>query len=602
MRYGKVISGGSTWSVPGWLILPGPVKNTIAGLVRGVSINRDSSGNVVAPTLWLPWWIWALSGVAIVAAGWYRRRSTFVLVLVAVTFGVFFVQWPEHAVWNTRFLPFWLFTWGLIAAMGATEILRFMAYGGTWAFSWIRDGDLQDARAKAWADIAVNESPEVDPSLRHEAVAILASRQFRAGPPGWEPEPRLAPERLARRAREISTYALAALVAISGVFAMHRAWDARRGNSSIAIEGWAAYNYRGYERQEAWPEYDALMKKMGSLPAGRALWEGGDAVGTYGTTLALELLPYFTNGRIGSMEGLYFESSATTSFHFITVSELSAQPSNPVSGLVYGSSTNASDFSLGVKHLQMLGVRYLMLFTPQTKAMAARQPDLQLVATVPDYDGRLPKGWKIYQVKDALPLVTGLSVEPVVAKTHAGNYEQCWGEKWNQASPMPHLGAWECSAAPWFTKRDQLDKVWVASGPKSWKHIDIKQLDETSENVISPTRVTRVHEGVESISFHVSEIGKPVLVKTSFFPNWKLTYGLTGADWLGRFITLIAVAALGALITWKGMRRFGAAGPSPDDDEPGDDDTQPEPGAMPVGASETAAALVAGAVPPRGPG
>jgi hypothetical protein len=626
MRYGKVISGGSSWSVPYWLFLPNPVKNTIAGLVRGVSVNRDSSGGVIAPTLWLPWWMWVLAGVAIVAAGWYRRRSTFVLVLVALSFGIFFVQWPEHAVWNTRFLPFWLLSWGLVAAMGATEILRFVAHGGTWAFSWIRDGDLQDARAKAWAELAVNDSPAVDPVLRHEAVAMLASRRFRAGPPGWKPEPHLAPERLARRAREISTIVLAALVAISGVYGLHRAWDARRGNPAIAIEGWAAYNYKGYEKQDAWPEYDALMKKMGSLPPGRALWEGGDAVGAYGTTLALELLPYFTNGRIGSMEGLYFESSATTSFHFITVSELSAQPSNPVSGLVYGSSTNASDFSLGVKHLQMLGVRYLMLFTPQTESMAKRQPDLQLIATVPDMDGKPPKGWKIYRVKDSLPLVQGLSVEPVVAKTHAGNYQQCWGEKWNQTSPMPNLGAWECSAAPWFTKRAQLDKVWVASGPSSWKHIDIKQLDTTSETAITPTKVTRVREDVDSISFHVSEIGKPVLVKTSYFPNWnvhgasgpyraapnlmvvvptshdvKLTYGLTGADWVGRFITLIAVAALGALITWKGMRRFGAAGPSSEDDERGADDAEPEPAAVPAPSTELEDAPFAGGVPPPGP-
>jgi hypothetical protein len=234
--------------------------------------------------------------------------------------------------------------------------------------------------------------------------------------------------------------------------------------------------------------------------------------------------------------------------------------------------------------------------------MANRQPDLDLVARVRDYDGKLPKGWNIYRVKDSLPLVTGLSVEPVVATTHAGNYEQCWGQKWNQASPMPHLGAWECSAAPWFTKRSQLDKVWVASGPESWKHIDIKQLDDTSQTTITPTKVTRIHEDVDSMSFHVSEIGKPVLVKTSYFPNWqahgargpyraapnlmvvvptshdvKLTYGLAGADWLGRFITLIAVAALGALITWKGMRRYGAAGPSPED------------------------APVAGGVPPPGP-
>jgi hypothetical protein len=542
-----------------------------------------------------------------------------------VTFGVFFVQWPEHAVWNTRFLPFWLLTWGFVAAMGATEILRMVAYGGAWAFSWVRDGDLQDARGAAWAKLAMDESPDADPELRRHAVEMLASRHFRTGPPGWEPEPHLAPARLARRAHVIAASTLAGLVAITGVYGLHRAWGARLANPGIAIEGWAAYNYKGYEGQTAWPEYHALMEKMGSLPPGRALWEGGDAVGNYGTTLALELLPYFTKGRIGSMEGLYFESSATTSFHFITVSELSAQPSNPVSGLIYGSSTDPADFSLGVKHLQMLGVRYLMLFTTQTKQMADEQPDLTLVAKVPDIDGQTPKGWKIYQVKDSLPLVTGLSVEPLVVKTRAGSYRQCWGEKWPNASPEPHLGAWECSAAPWFTKPAQLDKVWVGSGPETWKRIDIKELDTTSEKPITKVNVTRVRENVDSISFHVSEIGKPVLVKTSYFPNWhahgatgpyraapnfmvvvptshdvKLTYGLTATDWLGRFVTLIAVAALGALITWKGLRRYGAGGPPDDDDDRNSDDEDPD-GAGPGTESEPAEAPIASGISPPGP-
>jgi hypothetical protein len=269
--------------------------------------------------------------------------------------------------------------------------------------------------------------------------------------------------------------------------------------------------------------------------------------------------------------------------------------------------------------------------------MADQQADLSLVATVPDFDGQAPKGWNIYQVKDSLPLVRGLSVEPVVAQTHAGNFKQCWDQPWGQASPMPHLGAWECSAARWFTEPAQLDKVWVASGPKTWKQIDIKQLDRTSETQITPTEVTHIREDVDSISFHVSEIGKPVLVKTSYFPNWqahgatgpyraapnlmvvvptshdvKLTYGLTSVDWLGRVITLLAIAALGALITWKGMRRFGAAGPSDDEPprdgehEPPQDDEPERPHRErdPTPTSEDdllpAQTPVAGGVPPRG--
>ena len=83
------------------------------------------------------------------------------------------------------------------------------------------------------------------------------------------------------------------------------------------------------------------------------------------------------------MEGLYFESSATVPFHFLTVSECAKDPSNPVRGLVYGSSTSPTDFALGVKHMQMLGVSYLMLFSPQSKEMAADQPGLKLVSDRP---------------------------------------------------------------------------------------------------------------------------------------------------------------------------------------------------------------------------
>ncbi len=397
----------------------------------------------------------------------------------------------------------------------------------TWAFSWISDGDLQDVRAKAWAEIALDERAEIDPEVRRRAVAALAERRFDEGPPDWEPPRYLDPERLRRRARVILMSALAVLVGAGCIFGMRLAWSARNGNPDIRIVGWAQYNYGGYQSMPAWPEFRSLIETMDKLPPGRALWEGGDAIGNYGTTLALELLPYFTNGRIDSMEGLYFESSATTDYHFLTVSELAQSPSNPVRGLDYGTSSDPTDFALGVRHLQMLGVTYLMLFSPQSEAMAADQPDLTLVATVPDLDGQPPKGWKIYHVNEpdnASPLVTGLSVQPVVATVHAGNYQQCWGQPWTDTTTqIPELDAWECAAAPWWMDASELDKVWVGSGPKSWKHIDIKQLGQTTETPIVPTQVSQIHEDVSSISFHVSQIGKPVLVRTSYFPNWKVS-------------------------------------------------------------------------------
>jgi hypothetical protein len=345
------------------------------------------------------------------------------------------------------------------------------------------------------------------------------------------------------------------------------------------------------------------MKEMGELPPGRVLWEPSsgnpDAINTYGTSLALELLPYWTHGRIDSMEGLYFESSGTTSFHFLTVAECAEHPSNPVRGLNYG--TLANDFDLCVDHLQQLGVRYLMLWTPEAQAKANANDELRLVKAIPDLDGQDPKGWKVYQVSDSA-LVAGMRYEPVVADVHGGKYSQCWDKPWTDTSTRePDIPPWECSAAAWWGDRDLLSKPFAASGPKEWKHIDYADLDSTRLKRITPVRVSNVEEDVDRISFHVSDVGKPVVVKTSYFPNWKidgakgpyrlapnlmvvvptekdvtLSYGLTGVDWLGRFVTLLGIAGLVFLALWKGARRYSADGPS-DDDASDDDEPDGEP-------------------------
>ena len=76
--------------------------------------------------------------------------------------------------------------------------------------------------------------------------------------------------------------------------------------------------------------------------------------------------------------------------------------------------------------------------------------------------------------------------------------------------------------------------------------------------------------------------GVPILVKTSYFPNWtvhgatgpyrstpnfmvvvptskdvRLTYGTTTAEWGGRILTLLGVAGIGALVWWGRRNRRG---------------------------------------------
>jgi uncharacterized membrane protein len=98
---------------------------------------------------------------------------------------------------------------------------------------------------------------------------------------------------------------------------------------------------------------------------------------------------------------------------------------------------------------------------------------------------------------------------------------------------------------------------------------------------VSTTRVTAVSQTDSSISFHVSRVGTPVLVKVSYFPNWQasgahgpwrvtpnlmvvlptshdvtLRYGRSASDDLGLLATLAGLVALVALFVVPSVRRW----------------------------------------------
>jgi len=343
---------------------------------------------------------------------------------------------------------------------------------------------------------------------------------------------------------------------------------------------WAKYNYTGYEggtaadfTAKSWPEYRAFIDTAEALPPGRMLWEPTSAIGAYGTPLALMLLPYWTDGKISSMEGLYYEAAGSTDYHFMAAATLTQQPSNAVRGLPY---RTFADFDLGVRYLQLMGVRYYAATSAEAKAKADANPALRAVATVPDLDHAPPNGWTIYEVRDA-PTVAPLTYQPVVATglRAAPNWE-CNG------TPRPpddygvaELGAWECLGVPWFNDPNALDRPVTADGPASWKRAPMLTARDAPKTALPSTEVSNVRTSEERISFDVSRTGVPVLVKTSYYPNWQasgaegpwratpnfmvvvptshhvvLTYGTTKVEWLGRFLTVVGLVGVGLLVWW----------------------------------------------------
>ena len=294
-------------------------------------------------------------------------------------------------------------------------------------------------------------------------------------------------------------------------------------------DGWSRYNFTGYEGRTQYPEYHDLVQTMASIGAtngcGRATWENNEANGQYGTTMALMLLPHWTDGCIGSMEGLFFEASGTTPYHFLSVAAMSKQSSNPVRELRYVN----NDASVGVPELQALGVRYVLVRTDEAKQQAAQQADLELLAT--------SGPWEIYQVADS-DIVVPLATQPVVVERRAGD----------QRERNLELGT------SWFQNPDEWAAMPADDGPETWQRISVdvdesrlvpdpnraaddpdtrgKQVDiVVPEQPIDPValpavEVSNVEVGEQDLSFSVDQVGVPVLVKVSYFPNWKVD----GAD------------------------------------------------------------------------
>ena len=249
-----------------------------------------------------------------------------------------------------------------------------------------------------------------------------------------------------------------------------------------------------------------MMKKVGGEQGcGRTMWEYDPTLNRFGTTMSLMLLPYWTNGCVDSEEGLLFESASTTPFHFIDQDELSPNPSEAITSPAID--YTGLDVPLGIEHLQLLGVRYLLASSPTVEQAAAADPAATQVGQTGPwttvYNGEtLVTTWKVYRIADS-PLVQPLTDQPVV-----------WtGVSTSQASWLPPAVSWYDQPARW-------DVVPSAGGPSSWQRIPAS--DTTPTAVREPaTKVTQVHVSGSSISFHVDRIGTPVEVRMSYFPNWQ---------------------------------------------------------------------------------
>jgi hypothetical protein len=516
--------------------------------------SKDSFWSMYFPLSTL-WDITIMSLALVGAATQFVRRqrigmwaSAFCAILAA---GVYFARGGLPVIgllWNPRILPFFYLLRYFLFAIGIYEVVAFAAR--VLSFERVARQSLSRSEDNGTLQIAQISSSRSRVSFNLGVLVAFAVATFLV---------------IGFRFQELPFGSVKTDAAGKSEYV----WGPIRGAASNDgfVDGWARWNFTGYEGKSAYGEYHDVvmtMKSLGADPSqgcGRAVWENNGELNKYGTTMGLMLLPFWTDGCIGSMEGLFFEAAGTTPYHFITAAAMSKQSSNPVRELRYDN----NDAAKGVAYMRALGVKYFMGFTPEAVTAASAQPGLVKVAQ--------SGPWVIFRVSES-DVVVPLSVQPVVVSMEGGDPRERWLE----------IGT------SWFQHADEWAALPADAGPEKWQHIDAT-IDLTRREgepgasgrrvdivtpaqaiepvVLPPVVVSNVVQGQSTVSFAVDKIGVPVLVRVSYFPNWKvdgangpfrvapnmmvviptsntvkLYYGSTSLDYMAYLLTFIGIGVL----------------------------------------------------------
>jgi hypothetical protein len=446
--------------------------------------------------------VWMLLPAAIPGAVWAVRKTTRVVPLLAATL-LPLIYFPLPSIlpdllpgtfgdahwklYNGRLMPYWYFGVAFFAALGLGAVTMWLSRR------------LPSRVRTLWPRLVVAAGFAVATGL------VVDSTEF----PGWAwivvvvagvgamaISYMFPPTVNTRNFLTASAAAIVVLGAATGV---------------TYVDGWSVWNYEGYESKETWPEYQALMAELDTLPPGRVQWEANSELNQYGTPMSPMLIPYWTEGSLASMEGLYFESSLTTPFHFINHSEMSYRPSNPIPGLQY----HTFDMERGLRHMDAYGVRYYVSFTPEAAEKANGIDGFEELAVSGPFH--------IFELPETDLVVPATHLPAVYEAPQRGLFAALVGSPTVTGADGEPLPSFHEMALDWYEDIDNMDRWVVAGGPEDWPRIESLEERPDTELTVPEDPVSDIVVEDHRITFRTEAVGVPHMVKVSYFPNWTAT-------------------------------------------------------------------------------
>jgi len=204
-------------------------------------------------------------------------------------------------------------------------------------------------------------------------------------------------------------------------------------------------------------------------------------------------IPLYTHHS--SMEGLYFDSSITTPFHFIAVSGLAERPSNPVGGLRYIN----NNFQKGQEYLEDLGVDYFVSYTDSITTKAIENDKLEFLFTSEPFTVFSVESEKVELVNQEL---VAFEKVPFIDRTLSSLFRNT---------------EYDNFFAEAYENFDELKTQRIIELPSVNFNIV-----SSNEDVVN---ISNFNMTSNSISFITDRPNELHMIKTSYFPNWEIKNG-----------------------------------------------------------------------------
>ncbi len=333
------------------------------------------------------------------------------------------------------------------------------------------------------------------------------------------------------------------------------------------VQHWIKWNYEGLESKSNWNTYKEVNDYLKTLePSGRVDIEYSSAYNSFGTPRVFEASPIFSEKSV--MESLLLESSITFPFFFYLQKEVSREAWWP------GFPIKMPRFNLtkGAQDLKLYNVKYFVASSEKIKEVIKENDNYHFLKKIGQFE--------IYQLNEDSQYVEPLTREPILVVTDD----------------------WRTFSFKWFPL-DYNDVPLVFSSAISdyeLEHFRLVILDKdveiknTNIQTFTPDELLKALESSkelkgdclvtsnleeEEISIQTNCLGKPLIVKTSYFPNWMVKgaekiylaspsimlifpeqenvliyYGTTFSDYLGNLSTILGLFIILYLILLRTRR------------------------------------------------